>query len=203
MFERIKLPYAYDALEPYIDKETVETHYEKHHKAYTDKFNELLEDAPMFEGMSAKEILMNLEKAPAHLQEGLKNHGGGYYNHNLYFESMIPGGKPIAGKLKELVEARYGSEEEMLKQLYAAATASLFGSGWAWLILKDGQLEIVISKNQDSPLQEKNPNLLLPVDMWEHAFYLKYKNLKVDYVNEYYKVINWDVVAERLEDAEI
>lgn len=201
MFTRIELPYKYDALEPYIDKATVETHYEKHHKTYTDKFNDLLKKAPAMEGMSAEEILMHLDKAPAEVRTGLKNHGGGYYNHNLYFESMIPGGKKPPAKLKKMIDDAFGSHDAMLEKLTAAATADLFGSGWAWLVLKSGKLAIEISANQDSPLQQGNRNLLLPLDMWEHAYYLKYRNEKLKYAKEFYNVINWEKVAERLDKA--
>lgn len=201
MFTRIELPYAYDALEPHIDRTTVETHYEKHHKTYTDNFNEKLKDAPELAGMSAEDILMNLDKAPAKVRKALKNNGGGYYNHNLYFESMSPkGGKP-SGRLAKMLDKDFGGAEPMLEKLFDAATAELFGSGWAWLILDNGGLKIVISANQDSPLNDGNPNLLLPVDMWEHAYYLKYKNDKKTYVKEYFKLIDWDKVAERLDAA--
>ncbi len=201
MFERIKLAYGYAELEPYIDQLTVETHYDKHHKTYTDKFNDLLKKAPELEGKCIEEILMNLDKAPAEIRDGLKNNGGGYHNHNLYFESMIPGGKKPTGKLEKMINDSYGSLDALLDELHKAATTKLFGSGWAWLVLENGKLAITISANQDSPLQKGNPNLLLPVDMWEHAFYLKYKNVKDDYVKSFFKLINWDIVAKRLEKA--
>lgn len=201
MFNRITLPYGYDGLEPQIDKETVITHYEKHHKTYTENFNKLLEKALAMQGMTAEEILMNLDKAPSEVKSGIKNNGGGYYNHNLYFESMIPGGKKTSGNLKKMIDSTFGGQEAMLEKLFNAATADLFGSGWAWLVLKNGKLEIEISANQDSPLQKGNPNLLLPVDMWEHAYYLKYKNDKKEYVKEFFKVINWEKVGERLDKA--
>lgn len=202
MFERIALPYDYDALEPHIDAETVKTHYEKHHKTYTDKFNELLAGIDAFKGLSARDILMNLDKAPKDKQAGLRNHGGGYYNHNLYFESLGPkGGKP-EGKLAKQIEKDFGGLDAMLEKMDAAGTATLFGSGWAWLVAKDGKLAVEISSNQDSPLQQGNPNLLLPLDMWEHAYYLKYKNEKKKYVKEFFQIVNWKKVAERFENAE-
>lgn len=201
MFKRIALPYAYADLEPAIDALTVETHYEKHHKTYTEKFNELLKDAPDLADKTAEEILMNLDKAPEKIRTALKNNGGGYYNHNLYFESMVPGGKKPSAKLEKKISQDFGDMDAMLKKLFDAATATLFGSGWAWLVLKNDKLDVVISANQDSPLQNGNPNLLLPVDMWEHAYYLKYKNAKVDYVKEYFKVIDWSKVEERLDRA--
>lgn len=201
MFERIKLPYGYADLEPHIDRDTIETHYEKHHKTYTDKFNELVAKIPAFEGMSVEEILMSLEKAPADLKNAVKNNGGGYYNHNLYFESMIPGGKKPSGRLLDMINSSYGSVESLLDELHEAATSKLFGSGYAWLVLEQGKLSITISPNQDNPLQHGNSNLLLPVDMWEHAYYLKYKNQKADYVKDFFKVINWERVGDRLNKA--
>ena len=199
MFERIKLAYGYKDLEPHIDEETVKTHYDKHHKTYTEKFNKLLEEAPELKDMCAREILENLDKAPAKIRAGLRNNGGGYYNHNLYFESMTPEATKPSGRLKDMIESAYGDLDAMLEKLHEAATNTLFGSGWAWLVLKNNKLDIAISPNQDLP--EGKPTLLLPVDMWEHAYYLKYKNLKADYVREYFKVVNWDKVAERLDQA--
>lgn len=198
MFERIKLPYAYDALEPHIDAATVETHYNGHHKTYEEKFNKLVEGVDAFKGVQPYEILCNLDKAPADKREGIKNNGGGFYNHNLYFESLTPNGKKPSGKLKEMIEARFGSLEKCLEELSTAATDKLFGSGYAWLVAKDGKLDVVISRNQDLP--DGNLTLLLPLDMWEHAYYLKQKNKKKNYVDEFSKIINWEVVAKRLED---
>ncbi|MCC8190882.1 MAG: superoxide dismutase [Planctomycetes bacterium] len=201
MFERVKLPYGYADLEPYLDAATVETHYEKHHKAYTDNFNELVKKVPAFAGKSAEEILMHLDQAPPELQKGLRNNGGGYYNHNLYFAGMCPGGKPPSPALEKQIQADFGSLDALLDKLFAAATAELFGSGWAWLILENGKLAVTISANQDNPLMQGNPNLLLPVDMWEHAYYLKYRNDKKAYVHQYYHLVNWETVEERFERA--
>lgn len=202
MFKRISLPYDYDALEPYIDATTVEVHYEKHHKTYTEKFNDLVRGVQSLKGMTAEGILMNLDSAPDDLRDGLRNNGGGHYNHNLYFESMTSGGNPPTGRLKEAITDRFGRLGTLEDELFQAATAKVFGSGWAWLILSDGKLDIAISPNQDSPLQNGNPNLLLPVDMWEHAYYLQYKQAKTDYVKAYFRVVNWEIVAKRLERAE-
>lgn len=202
MFKRIPLPYAPDALEPHYAAEAVEVHYEKHHKTYTEKFNELVKKAPSLKEMTAREILMNLDRAPADLRDGLRNNGGGYYNHNLFFESMTPGGKPPTGRLKEAIGKRFGSLGKLEDELFDAATSKVFGSGWAWLVARDGKLDVVISPNQDSPLQKGTPGILLSVDMWEHAYYLQYRNVKTDYVRAYFKIVNWDVVGERLERAE-
>lgn len=198
MFERIKLPYAYSTLEPHIDALTVETHYEKHHKTYTDNLNKLVKENGL-EKKSIEELLTDLEAVPEKARTGIRNNGGGYYNHNLYFESMAKGGGKPAGKLKKMIDEAYGDVDTMLEKLFDAATATLFGSGWAWLTLKSGKLDIAISPNQDLP--KGNPALLLPVDMWEHAYYLKYKNDKKQYVKEFYQVINWEKVGERLDKA--
>lgn len=193
MFERIKLPYDYKDLEPYIDAETMKTHYEGHHKTYMEKFNALVADIAAFKGMQPLEILRNLDKAPADKKNGLKNNGGGFYNHNLYFESLTPEQKKPSGLFEEAVTKKFGSFDAMLEKLHKAATETLFGSGYAWLIAVNGDLDITISANQDLPDGE----LLLPVDMWEHAYYLKHKNKKADYVQNLFKIINWDTVAER------
>lgn len=200
MFEQVKLSYAFDALEPQIDALTMETHYAKHHATYTKNFNDLVAQVPAFEGKSAKEILMNVQMAPENLRQGIINNGGGYYNHNLYFESMAPGGKAPSGKLAEKINAEFGSLAALQEKLHAAAIGQ-FGSGWAWLVLEDGKLKVTASANQNSPLNEGNPNLLLPVDVWEHAYYLKYKNLRADHVTAYFQVVDWDVVAKRLGEA--
>ena len=201
MFARIKLPYNYDELEPYIDAATVETHYEKHHKTYMEKFNDLVKKAPELKGMSALEILTNLDKAPADIRTGLRNNGGGFYNHNLYFESLIPGGAKAPASLTKRIEKEFGDTEALLEKLYAAAKTLLFGSGYAWLVAKNGMLDVVISANQDLPDQQGGCTPLLPVDMWEHAYYLKHKNAKTDYVKDFFSIVNWEVVAERLDKA--
>lgn len=201
MFERIALPYAYDALEPYIDKLTVETHYEKHHKTYTDKFNDLMKRAPEAKDKCVHEILTHLDALPEDIRTGVRNNGGGFYNHNLYFESLTPkSGKP-SGTLAKMLDNDFGGASEMLEKLNDAATVTLFGSGWAWLVLKGGKLAITTSPNQDLPSQKEKCSELLPLDMWEHAYYLKYKNDKKSYVQAFDKIVNWDVVSERLEKA--
>ncbi len=201
MFEQITLPYSYDALEPHIDAETVKTHYEKHHKTYTEKFNAAVEKCPEFKGKDAAYILMHLLDAPAEMRDPLRNNGGGFYNHNLYFESLCKGGSKPSSRMESKINDAFGSFDQMLQKLDNAATAELFGSGYAWLILKDGKLDITYTSNQDSPLQANNPNILLPLDMWEHAYYLKYRNDKKGYVQNFFKVVNWEKVEERMEKA--
>lgn len=201
MFERIKLPYDYAALEPHIDALTVETHYEKHYKTYAEKFNDLMKKASGMDGKSAYEVLHSLDKLHEEIRTGVRNNGGGFYNHNLYFETLSPkGGKP-AGELAKLLDRDFGGAAKMLEKLNDAATVTLFGSGWAWLVLKDGKLAITTSPNQDLPSQKEKCAELIPLDMWEHAYYLKYKNDKKTYVGEFNKIVNWKVVGERLEKA--
>ncbi|SBW08669.1 Superoxide dismutase (Mn) [uncultured delta proteobacterium] len=199
MFARIQLPYGYDALEPHLGADVIKVHYDAHHKTYMEKFNDLVKDVPAFSGMDARKILENLEKAPDAKRDAIRNNGGGFYNHNLYFESMTPKPGDPPSELKKTVEKRFGSIEKMLEELREAATAKVFGSGWAWLVHSGGKLDIAISPNQDLP--KRNPALLLPVDMWEHAYYLQYKNKKADYVDAFFNVINWDVVSRRMREA--
>lgn len=196
MFERIKLPYGYADLEPVIDKQTVEVHYDGHHKTYEDNFNKLVKDVPALNGMGALEILRSLDKVPADIRQGVRNNGGGFYNHNLYFESFTPGGAKPDDACAERIKKDFGSYEALTKAMVDAATAKLFGSGWSWLIEKSGKLEVVISANQDLP--EGDCKLLLPLDMWEHAFYLKYKNKKKDYAEAFFGIVDWKKVASRL-----
>lgn len=197
MFERIKLPYTYEALEPYIDAATVRVHYDGHHKTYAEKFSILVEGVEAFKGMQPLEILKNLDKAPPDKRAGIKNNGGGFYNHNLYFASLTPDKTTPSGRLAEAIAKKFGSHAGMLEKLGKAATDTLFGSGYAWLVCKNGELDIAVAANQDLPEGEA----LLPVDMWEHAYYLKHKNKKADYVSDFFAIINWDIVAKRFENA--
>ncbi len=199
MFEQIKLPYATNALEPYIDQLTVETHYGKHHVAYTKMFNELAEKAGVA-GKTAEEILASLDEvADETLRKGLRNHGGGYYNHNLYFESFSPTPeKEPSGKLAEAIDLAFGSLDELKAQLSAAA-AGQFGSGWAWLASDmDGNLSISASANQDNPISDGSGRIpLIALDVWEHAYYLKYKNLRADYIKAFFEVLDWKVISDK------
>ena len=202
MFEQIKLPYATDALEPHIDQLTVETHHGKHHATYTKTFNELAEKAGMAD-LSAEELLASLDKVgDATLRQGLKNHGGGYYNHNLYFEMFSPNpAKAPTGKLAEAIDKTFGSLDALKEQLTTAATTQ-FGSGWAWLSTdKSGKLVVSKTGNQDNPISEGTGMLpILALDVWEHAYYLKYKNLRPDYIKAYFEVLDWGKVSARYEE---
>ena len=202
MFEQINLPYATDALEPYIDQLTVETHHGKHHATYTKTFNELAEKAGMAD-LSAEELLASLDKVgDATLRQGLKNQGGGFYNHNLYFEMFSPSpAKAPTGKLAQAIDDTFGGLDALKEQLTTAATTQ-FGSGWAWLSTdKSGKLVVSKTANQDNPISEGTGMIpLVALDVWEHAYYLKYKNLRPDYIKAFFEVLDWAKVSARYEE---
>lgn len=194
-FELPKLPYAYDALEPHIDARTMEIHHTKHHAGYTSKLNDAVKGTNL-EGKSIEDILANLDMN----NTAVRNNGGGFYNHNLFWEVMGPnkGGQP-SGELMDAIKAAYGSFDKF-KDEFANAAATRFGSGWAWLCVhKGGKVEICSTPNQDNPLMPKTGcggTPILGLDVWEHAYYLKYQNKRPDYINAFFEVINWDKVAE-------
>mgnify|MGYP001361174290 FL=1 len=195
-FELPKLPYAHDALEPHIDARTMEIHHGKHHAGYTNNLNAAIEGTDLA-GKSIEDILKNLDMNNA----AVRNNGGGYYNHDLFWKVMSPngGGQPT-GALADAINAAFGSFEGF-KDAFAKAAATRFGSGWAWLCKKsDGKLEVCSSPNQDNPLMpgvgcEGTP--ILALDVWEHAYYLNYQNRRPDYINAFFNVINWEEVAKR------
>ena len=194
-YEVPALPYAHDALEPHVDKATMEFHHDKHHQAYVDKANAALEGTE-FGGKDVREVLENLSSLPADKQGPFRNNGGGHYNHSLFWESMSPdgGGEP-AGELAEQITQTFGSFEDF-KEQFEAAGVGQFGSGWAWLVLDGGRLAITSTANQDSPVLEgKTP--LLGNDVWEHAYYLQYQNKRPAYLKAWWNVVAWEKVAER------
>jgi len=205
MFEQVKLTYDFNALEPHIDELTMQTHYGKHHAAYTTNLNNALEKLPTLQGKSIEEILINLGSiGDAALQTAVRNNGGGFYNHNLFFLTLSPtgGGEP-EGQLGEQINKDFGSFEELKKVLTTHATA-VFGSGWAWLSTdKDGKLHVSKTPNQDNPLMTHGGKLIpiFGIDVWEHAYYLKYKNVRLDYVNALFNVVDWKKVAELYQQA--
>ncbi len=193
-FELPNLPYAYDALEPYIDEQTMRIHHTKHHQGYTNKLNAAIEGTDL-EGKSIEEILKVCMDKPA-----VRNNGGGFWNHSLFWTVMGPnaGGEPT-GELAEDIKSTFGSFDAF-KDIFSKAAATRFGSGWAWLCVTNGKLEVCSTPNQDNPLMpgvacEGTP--ILGLDVWEHAYYLKYQNRRPDYINAFFNVINWDEVSRR------
>ena len=195
-FELPKLNYAFDALEPHIDARTMEIHHDKHHAGYTSKLNDAIEGTDN-EGKTIENILKNLDMS----NKAVRNNGGGYYNHNLYWEIMSPdgGGKP-EGELAKAIDAEFGSFDAF-KDEFTKAGATQFGSGWAWLCVhKGGKVKVCSTPNQDNPLMPETGcggTPILGMDVWEHAYYLKYQNKRPDYINAFFNVINWKEVAAR------
>lgn len=194
MFELPLLPYAYEALEPFIDSETMHIHHDKHHAAYVTNLNAALEKHPELSGKPIEELLKNVEAIPEDIRIAVRNHGGGHANHSLFWSIMGPktGGEP-QGILKAAIEKQFGSFGQFQDQ-FAQAANKHFGSGWAWLVKKqDGSLAIMSLPNQDSPLSQ-NMTPVLCLDVWEHAYYLKYQNKRADYIAAWWNVVNWDAV---------
>lgn len=190
-----KLPYSFDALEPYIDATTMEIHYTKHHQAYINNLNDALKDYPTLQTKSVEELLQNLAALPANIQTVVRNNAGGHFNHTFFWPLMKKDGAVVQGKLAEEVIKLYGSFEAFQEQFNKAAKA-VFGSGWAWLIInKEGKLTITSTPNQDAPiLQTCKP--IIGLDVWEHAYYLKYQNRRVDYISAWWHVLNWQQAEE-------
>ncbi len=198
-FQLPDLPYAKNALEPHIDATTMEIHHDKHHAGYTNKLNDAIEGTDLAD-QSIEDILKNVSQHST----AVRNNGGGYYNHNLFWTVMSPdgGGNP-GGALAEAIDSAFGSFDQF-KEKFSTAGATRFGSGWAWLIVKDGKLEVSSTPNQDNPLMdiaEVKGTPILGMDVWEHAYYLKYQNKRPDYINAFFNVINWDEVSRRFEAA--
>lgn len=192
-FELPSLPYAYDALEPHIDARTMEIHHSKHHNAYTSNLNAAIAGTEL-EGKSIEEILQNCADKPA-----VRNNGGGFWNHNLFWEIMSPnGGGAPTGELAAAIDATFGSFEAFKDEFSKAATTR-FGSGWAWLCVSNGKLEICSTPNQDNPLMGVgcSGTPILAIDVWEHAYYLHYQNRRPDYINAFFNVVNWEAVAQK------
>lgn len=191
-----ELPYAYDALEPHFDKETMSIHHTKHHNAYVTNLNNALEGNEELLNKSIEDLIANLDAVPESKRTAVRNNGGGHANHSLFWEllSAEGGGNP-SGALAEAIDKKFGSLDAF-KEEFAKAGATRFGSGWAWLVLNGGELEIMSTPNQDSPIMEgKTP--LLGLDVWEHAYYLNYQNRRPDYISAFWNVVNWDEVAKR------
>ena len=190
------LPYAANALEPHIDEQTMNIHHGKHHNTYVTNLNNALEGHDDLASKSVEELISNLDAVPESIRTAVRNNGGGHANHTLFWQIMSPsgGGNPT-GELGEAIDKKFGSFDNF-KEEFAKAGATRFGSGWAWLVVNNGELEIMSTPNQDSPLMEgKTP--ILGLDVWEHAYYLKYQNRRPDYISAFWNVVNWDEVAKR------
>ncbi len=200
MFELPKLPYSYDALEPYIDAQTMEVHHTKHHQTYVNKLNEGLAEFSDLLNKDVAELVRDLDKLPEAVKKVVRNHGGGHLNHSLFWKSMQSGSadnKP-SGKILEAIVESFGSFDEF-KKLFGEEAAKLFGSGWVWLVRdSDGKLKIVTTANQDNPLTQ-GLMFILGLDVWEHAYYLKYQSKRPDYVSAWWAVVNWSEVEKRLD----
>jgi Fe-Mn family superoxide dismutase len=198
-YELPALPYPYDALEPHIDARTMEIHHSKHHAGYVKKVNAALEAYPELLTKPIEELLMDLDAVPEEIRTAVRNNGGGHANHTLFWQNMAPGaGGTPKGSLGDAIEKSYG-EFNVFKDQFSATAANQFGSGWAWLVLNDsGMLRVLSTANQDTPLS-KGLKPILGLDVWEHAYYLKYQNRRPDYIAAWWNVVNWDQVAQFFE----
>lgn len=193
-----KLPYSYDALEPYIDTRTMEIHHTKHHKTYIDKLNAAIEPREKLHGTDIEMLLKNLDEMPNDIQAAVRNHGGGHANHS-FFWPVLKKGVSFSGPAADAIQSKFGDFDTFKTEFSNAATL-LFGSGWTWLVFQAGELSIMTTPNQGSPTtQGKIP--ILGLDVWEHAYYLKYQNRRPDYIEAFFRVINWEKVNEHFESA--
>jgi superoxide dismutase, Fe-Mn family len=195
--ELAPLPYAFDALEPHIDAQTMQIHHGKHHAAYVNNLNAALEKHPQLAGKSAEDLIKDLNAVPEDIRTAVRNNGGGHVNHTMFWQIMGPncGGTPT-GKIGDAINSAFGSFDAF-KDMIQKAGATRFGSGWAWLVEANGKLAVESTANQDNPMME-GKRAILGVDVWEHAYYLKYQNRRPDYLAAWWNVVNWDAVAKRL-----
>ncbi|PWH17442.1 MAG: superoxide dismutase [Anaerolineae bacterium] len=195
-FELPPLPYAYEALEPFIDAQTMNIHHTKHHQAYITNLNAALEKHPELSSWSLDDLMIRLNEVPESIRTAVRNHGGGHWNHAMFWQIMAPqaGGEP-SGALAKAIEADFGSFANF-KSEFEKAAMGRFGSGWAWLVEKGDKLAVISTANQDNPLTE-GLKPLLGIDVWEHAYYLKYQNRRAEYVSAWWNVVNWEAVAAR------
>lgn len=194
-----ELPYAYDALEPHIDKETMNIHHTKHHNTYITNVNNALEGHEELLNMPVDELVANLDKVPEDKRTAVRNNGGGHSNHSFFWTILSPngGGNPT-GEVAKAIDKKFGSFDAF-KEEFAKAATTRFGSGWAWLVVNNGEIEVTSTPNQDSPYMDgKTP--LLGLDVWEHAYYLNYQNRRPDYISAFWNVVNWDEVEKRYQD---
>lgn len=199
-FELPELPYAYDALEPTIDKETMNIHHTKHHNTYVTNLNGALEKHADLQNKSVEELISDLDALPEDIRTAVRNNGGGHANHSLFWKTLSPngGGEPT-GELADKINAKFGSFDTF-KETFEKAAATRFGSGWAWLVLDNGEIDVTSTPNQDNPIMEgKTP--LLGLDVWEHAYYLKYQNRRPEYAKAFWDKVNWDEVTKNYNEA--
>ena len=196
-----KLPYGHDALEPHIDAKTMEIHHTKHHQAYVDNLNKALAGKPDLAALPVRDLIARINEVPGDVRTAVRNNGGGHYNHSFFWNVMAKEGGQPKGELLKAIDASFGGLDGFKKAFKAAALAQ-FGSGWAWLVAgTDKPLAIVTTPNQDNPVMLGKPTPVLGVDVWEHAYYLKYQNRRADYVDAWFNVVNWDAVAGNFEAA--
>jgi Fe-Mn family superoxide dismutase len=195
--ELAPLPYAFDALEPHIDAKTMDIHHGKHHAAYVNNLNAALEKHPELAGKSAEDLIKDLNAVPEAIRTAVRNNGGGHVNHTMFWQIMGPGqGGAPTGTLADAINSAFGSFD-VFKDMIQKAGATRFGSGWAWLVEANGKLAVESTANQDNPMME-GKKAIMGVDVWEHAYYLKYQNRRPDYLAAWWNTVNWDAVAKRL-----
>ncbi|MCH5583470.1 superoxide dismutase [Shimazuella sp. AN120528] len=198
-YELPALPYAFNALEPHIDARTMEIHHDRHHATYVNNLNAALEGQDVAD-QSIEELVANLDKLPEGIRTAVRNNGGGHANHSFFWQILSPnGGGAPTGEIAKAIDDTFGSFDE-LKAKFADAAVKRFGSGWAWLVVKDGKLEVTSTANQDSPLTD-GATPVLGLDVWEHAYYLNYQNKRPDYISAFWNVVNWDEVNKRYQAA--
>ena len=197
-FENKPLPYAYNALEPYIDEKTMRLHHDKHLQTYIDNLNNVLKDHPELQNMTLEQLIVNVPRIPESIQVPIRNNAGGVYNHQFYFANLInPSNKEPIGQLATYIKKTFG-DFEIFKQQFKKAALSVFGSGYAWLVIdRNGLLKITATPNQDTPLTQ-NLCPILNIDVWEHAYYLKHFNVRADYIDDWFQVVNWENVNDNL-----
>ncbi len=195
-FELPALPYDFGALEPHIDAKTMEIHHGKHHQTYVTKLNEAVEKTPELAGLSLEELMRGIDDVPEAVRAAVRNNGGGHWNHSMFWEMMTPDGGSPHGALARAIDESFETFDSF-KEQWAAAGVARFGSGWVWLVNDGGKLSIESTPNQDNPLMERK-EALLGLDVWEHAYYLKYQNKRPDYITAWWNVVNWNKVGEKL-----
>ena len=199
MFQVPDLPYAYDALDPYIDEQTMRLHHDKHHISYVEKLNKALEGKDEFLSMDINDLIKNINTVPEDVRTAVRNNGGGHANHSLFWTVMTPNGGEVSGELVQTLTSLFG-DFSSFQDKFTQAAAGVFGSGWAWLVAENNSLKITTTPNQDSPLMT-GQTPILGLDVWEHAYYLKYQNKRPEYIDAWWHVVNWQEVEKRFSEA--